>query len=97
MILINSSETHSEVGAVKWASKNDRISWGRLISHIHENPVETEAHLIARISSMCVNIQKYPTYICAIMQWSLCVNSRITVKSQAASLTALVNYSKKYY
>jgi len=94
-ILINSSETHSDVVAGKWASKNDRIRWGRLISHIHENAVETEVHLIATISSMCVNIQKYPRYICAIMQWSLCVIFRITMKSQAASSTAFVNYSKK--
>jgi len=39
---------------------------GRLINHIHENPVETEEHLIAIISSMCVNIQKYARYICAV-------------------------------
>ena len=92
-ILINSSETYSDVAAGKWASKNDRIRWDRLISYIHENPVETEVHLIARISSICVNIQIYARYIRCIMQWSLCVTSRITMKSQAASSTALVNYS----
>ena len=36
-------------------------------------------------------------YICPIMQWSLGVTSRNAMKSQAASWTALVNYSKKIY
>jgi len=57
-IVINSSETQSEVVAGKWASRNDRNCWGGLVSHIHDNPVETEMHLIARTSSLCVNVQK---------------------------------------
>jgi len=65
----------------------------RLVNHIYENPVETEVGLIARIMSVCVNIQKYARYICARTQWTLCITSRITMKSQAASSTALVNYS----
>ena len=59
--------------------------------------METEVHLIARISSLCVNLKKYATYICAIMQWSLGVTSRTATKSQADSSTALVNYSKKMF
>ena len=61
--------------------------------HIYETPVETVVDLIARILSVCVNIQKYARYICARTQRTLCVTSRITMKSQAASSTALVNYS----
>ena len=49
---------------------------------------------IARISSVCVNIPKYAMYICAPKQRTLCVASSITLKSQAASSTALVNYTK---
>ena len=75
--------------AGKLASKSDRIRWGRLINNIHENRVETEVHLLARISSLCVNVQKYATYICAIMQWSLGVTSRIAMKPQTASSTGL--------
>jgi len=88
-------ETHSEVVAGRLASRNDRMCWGRLISHIHDNPVETEVHLIAWISSLCVNVQKFARYICAPTQRTLCVTSRITLKLQAAISTALVNYSKK--
>jgi hypothetical protein len=33
-------------------------------------------------------------YICARTQRTLCVTSRITMESQEASSTALVNYSK---
>ena len=84
-----SSKIHSKFVAGKLASKSDRIRWSGLINHIHENRVETEVHLIARISSLCVNVQKYATYICAIMQWSLGITSRIATKSQADSSTAL--------
>jgi len=91
-IRINSSETHSEVVAGKLASRNNRMCWGRLISHIQDNPVETEVHLIARISSLCVNVQKFAWYICARTQQTLCVTSSITLKSQAGSSTVLVNY-----
>jgi hypothetical protein len=40
-------------------SKFDRMTWGHLMSHIYENPLETEVDLIARISPVCVNIKKY--------------------------------------
>jgi hypothetical protein len=63
------------------------------MSHIYENPVETEVDLIARISLVCVNIQKQARYICACTQRSLCFTSTITMKSQTASATILVNYS----
>jgi len=63
------------------------------MSHIYENPVETVVDLIGRILSVCGDIQKYARYICARTQRTLCVTSGVTVKSQAASLTALVNYS----
>jgi len=66
---------------------------GRLISHIHYNPVEKEVHLIARISSLCVNVQKFARYICARTQRTLCVTSSITMNSQPGGSTALVNYS----
>ena len=69
------------------------MCWGRLISHIHDNPVETEVHMIARISSLCVNIKKFARYISAQTQRTLCVTTSITVKSQAGGSTALVNYS----
>jgi hypothetical protein len=62
------------------------------VSHIYENPVETEMDLIARILPMCVNVQKYVRYICALSQRSLCVTCRITMKSQADSSTTLFNY-----
>jgi hypothetical protein len=77
----------------KGASKFDRMIWGRVINDIYLNPKVTEVDLIARILSVCVNIQKYAKYICDRMQRTLCVNSRITIKSRAASSTALVNYS----
>jgi len=69
------------------------MCWGRLISHIHDNPVETELHLIARMSSLCVYVQKFARYICAQKQRTFCVTSSITRKSQAIGSTALVNYS----
>ena len=69
------------------------MCWVRLISHIHDNPVETEVHLIARISSLCVNVKKFARYICGRTQRTLCVTSSITMKSQAGGSTALVNYS----
>ena len=50
--------------------------------------------LIARKSSVCVNIKKYAMYISARTQQTLCVTSSITMKSQASSSIALVNYSK---
>jgi hypothetical protein len=68
--------------------------WGRLMNHIYENPVETEVDLLVRILSVSVNIKKYARYICARTQRTLCVTYRITIGSQAASSTALVNYSK---
>jgi hypothetical protein len=90
---INSWETYSEIVSGKWASKTDRIFLGRLMSHIYENREETEVDLIAIILSVYVNIQKYARYICPRTQRTLCVNSSITTKSQAASSTAHVNYS----
>jgi hypothetical protein len=93
-MLINSSETHSEVVSGKWASKIDRIVWVRLVSHIYENPVETEVDLIARISPVFVNFEKYVRYICTHSHRSLCVTSTMTMISQLARSTAVVNYSK---
>ena len=55
--------------------------------------METEVDLIGRIS-VCVNFQKYAMYICAPMQRSLCFTSSNRMMSQAASSTALANYSK---
>jgi len=72
----------------------DRIRRGRLIGHSYENPVEIEVDLIAGILSVCVNIKKYAMHIYARTQRTLCVTCSITMKSQAASSTALVNYSK---
>jgi len=63
------------------------------MTHIYENPVETEVELVARILSMCVNIKKYTRYICARTQRTLCVTSSIIMKSQAGGSTALANYS----
>jgi len=60
------------------------------MSHIYDNPVETEVGLIARV---CANIQQYARHICDRKQRTLGVTCRITMKSQAASSTALVNYS----
>jgi len=65
----------------------------RLMNHIYEYPVEREVGLIARVLSVCVKTKKYAKYIGARTQRSLCVTSRITMKWQAASSTALVNYS----
>jgi len=70
----------------------DRIFRGRLINKINRNSRETLVDLIATILSVCANIQKYARYICARTQWALCVTSSITLKSQAASSTALVDY-----
>ena len=64
------------------------------MSHIYENPVETELYQIARIPSVCVYIPKYAMYICASTQQTLCVASSITLNPQAAISTAIVNYSK---
>ena len=69
------------------------MCWGRLIRHIHVKPVETEVHVIARISSLCVNVQKFARYICARTQRTVCVTSSITIMSQAGGSTALVNCS----
>ena len=87
-MLLKSSDTITEIVGGKEASKFDS-----LVNHIYENPVETEVGLIARILSVCVKIKTYARCICARMQRTLCVTSRITMKSQAASSTALVNYS----
>jgi hypothetical protein len=64
------------------------------MSHIYEDPVEREVDLIARILSVCVNIQKQARYICARRQRTLCVTSSITMMSQSASSTVLLNYSE---
>jgi hypothetical protein len=72
----------------------DRMIWGRLSSHIDENPVETEVDLITRRPSVCVNIQNYAMYVFALTQRTLCVAYSIIMKSQAPSSIALVNYSK---
>jgi hypothetical protein len=64
------------------------------MSHIYENPVGREVDVIARISSPCVNIQKYAMYIFALTQRALCVASSITMMPQAASSTAVVEYCK---
>jgi len=64
------------------------------MSHIYENPVETEVDPLARIMSVCVNTQKYARYICIRAQRTLCVTCRITMKSEATSSTAIANYSK---
>jgi hypothetical protein len=42
--------------------------WGRLKTHIYENPLETEVDVIARISSVYVSIKKYAIYLCALTQ-----------------------------
>jgi hypothetical protein len=63
------------------------------MSHIYENREETKVDLIAGILSVCVNIQKYARDICPRTQQTLCVNSSITTKSQAAISKARVNYS----
>jgi len=55
--------------------------------------VATEVDLIARILSVCVNIKKHVMHFCARSQRTLRVTSSITMKSQSASLTALVSYS----
>jgi len=83
----------SDIARGKGASKFDRMIWGRLMNNIYWNPVETEVDLIAGILSVCVNTQKYARYICARTQRILCVTPRITMQSQAASSTAIVNYS----
>jgi len=40
--VLNSWETLSEIMRGKEASKFDKKIWGRLMSHIYENPVEIE-------------------------------------------------------
>jgi len=67
----------------------DRIFMGRLMNKINRNSRETLVDLIATILSACANIKKYARYICALTQRALCVTSSITMKSQAASSTAL--------
>ena len=49
---------------------------------------------MARILSVCVNIEIYARYDYALTQRTLCITSRIITTSQADSSTALVNYSK---
>jgi len=68
--------------------------WGRLMSNIYEDPVETEVDLLATILSVSVNIKKYARCICIQTQRTLCVTCRITMNSQAASSRATMNYSK---
>jgi len=70
----------------------DRIFRGRLMNKINRNCRETLVDLIATILSVCANIKKYARYICARTQRALCYTSSITMKSQAASSTAVVNY-----
>jgi len=70
----------------------DRIFRGLLMNKINQNSRETLVDLIATILSVCANIQKYARYICAQTQRALCVTSSITMKAQAASSTALVDY-----
>jgi hypothetical protein len=74
--------------------KLDRMIWGRLMSHIYEKPLEKERGLIDRILSVCVYSQKHARYIRTSTQRTLCVTSSITMRSQAVSSKALVNYSK---
>jgi hypothetical protein len=50
MMLLNSSKTLSGVLSGKGASKVDGIFWGRILSHIYENPVEAEVGLVASSS-----------------------------------------------
>jgi hypothetical protein len=64
------------------------------MSHINENPVENEVDLMARIASVFANIKKYVMYISSRTQRTLCVADSVTIKSQAVTSTALVNYSK---
>jgi len=64
------------------------------MSHIYGNHVETEVDLLARILSVCVNIQKFARYTCIRTQRTLCVTWQITMKSQAACSTAIANYLK---
>jgi hypothetical protein len=64
------------------------------MSHIYENPVETDVVLISRIESVCVSFQKYVRYIRAHSQRSLCVTCRMIMNFQLASSTAIVDYSK---
>jgi hypothetical protein len=93
-MILNSSQTLSEIVRGKGASKCDRMICACLMSHIYKNPVETGKRLIARILSVNKVKQKCPRYVCDRTQQTLCITSWITLKSQAASSTALVNYSK---
>ena len=92
-MLLKSSGKLSDILRGKGTTKFDGINGSRLMSHIYETPVETVVDLIARILSVCVNIKKYTRYICTRTQLTLCITSGITLKPQAASSTALVNYS----
>jgi hypothetical protein len=71
------------------------IEWfrGPLMSHTYESPVEIEEELLDSILFWCVNIRKVSRHICARTQHTLCLPSGITKISQAASSTAVVNYS----
>jgi len=80
----------------KGASKFDRIFWGRLLN-IYWNPKEKFVDLIAGILSVCVNIKKYSRYIYAREQRTLCITSRITMKSQAASCELFDNITTEIY
>jgi hypothetical protein len=93
-VILDSSETLTEIVRGKGASKCDRMICVRLMSHIYENPMEKGKRLIARVLSVDKCKQKCARYICARMQRTLCVTSWITMKSQAASSTALLNYLK---
>jgi len=64
------------------------------MSHINENPLENEVDLTARITSVFANIKKYAMYISSRKQRTWCVAYSVTMKSQAATSTALVNYLK---
>jgi hypothetical protein len=50
------------------SEKFPRMIWGRLMSQIYENPLETEVDVIARISPGFASIEKYAMYICARRQ-----------------------------
>jgi hypothetical protein len=78
----------------KGGSKFHGMIWVRLMIHICENLVITEGVVIPGILSILVNIQKFPMYFCDRKQRTWCVDSSITLMSQATSLASLVNYSK---
>jgi hypothetical protein len=55
-MLLNSSETLLSIVRGKGSLKIDSILWGHCLSPIYENPVATEADLVARTESACVYI-----------------------------------------